>query len=181
MIILKFLSVIVAPRAFARDSLFLIVVMNTLKSVLFEYVMFCSSCSAFCCAMSNAFSYISVYDFQASAAKLLINTPRLMGSFVLKMRSPIAHVSQIVHSSIDSILEFQGMSVGNGLILADVSLVVVVVEGHLMVPSRYPYAPLALAAVLMSLLHDGQLVPSNLSLSANIGIEPEDVVMVIVF
>ena len=73
------------------------------------------------------------------------------------------------------------MSVGNGLISADMCLVVVVVEGRLMVPSRYPYAPLALAAVLMSLLHDGQLVLSNLSLSANIGIEPEDVVMVIVF
>jgi len=53
-IVLKFLSKIAAPKAFACAHLFLNIDMNVGKSSLSEYVVAHRSCSAFCCAMSDA-------------------------------------------------------------------------------------------------------------------------------
>jgi len=55
-IVLKFLSEIAMPKAFARAHLFLNIAMNVGKSSLSKYVVVHRSCFVFCCAMSDATS-----------------------------------------------------------------------------------------------------------------------------
>jgi len=101
---------------------------------------------------------------------------------VLKRRSPIVHASWLVHSSRDSDVELQGVSVevagtGNVVALPRV-LVLLVVTGCFIDPSRYPIASLWFATRWISLCHKAQFVPSNLLFSTNIGVDPvDDIVM----
>ena len=87
-----------------------------------------------------------MYDCQASAAvpSMLISRPT--ASLVLKRRSPIVYVSQLVHSSRDGDVELQVISVGvvgAGAVLALFGMLVfLALIGRWMDPSRYPIAPL---------------------------------------
>ena len=79
-------------------------------------------------------------------------------------------------------MELQGVSVevagtGNVVALPRV-LVLLVVTGCFIDPSRYPIAPLWFAARWISLRHEAQFIPSNFSFSANVGVDPiDDIVM----
>ena len=102
-------------------------------------------------------------------------------SLVLKRRSPIVHASWLVHSSRDGDVELQGVSVGvagAGNVVALPGVVVLLaVTGCFIDPSKYPIAPLWLAARWTSLHHEAQFVPSNLSFSANVGVGPVNDIM----
>ena len=118
-----------------------------------------------------------MYDVQASAAVPSIFIPSPTGFFVLKMSKPIAQASRIAHSLVDGFAESHGVSggfivviSGVGDVVGKVDVVIGRVGGCLMVLSMYPKTPLAVAAVRMSLRHDGQFVPSNLSVSENMNV-----------
>ena len=87
-----------------------------------------------------------MYDCQASAAVPSMLIPHPTASLVLKRRSPIVHASRLVHSSRDSDVELQGVSVtvtGAGSTLGLLgTLVFLALTGHFMNPSKYPIAPL---------------------------------------
>ena len=123
-----------------------------------------------------------MYDCQASAAVPSMLIPLPTASLVLKRRSPIVHVSRLVHSSRDSDVKLQGVLVGvagagNVVALPGV-LVLFVMTGCFIDPSRYPIAPLWFAARRISLRHEAQFVLSNLLFFANVGVDPiDDIVM----
>ena len=75
-----------------------------------------------------------MYEVHASAAVPSIFIPRPTGFFVLKIRRPIVQASCIIHSCADGLIESHGISVG----VVVVAVVVGVVEGCGIVPSRYP-------------------------------------------
>ena len=89
---------------------------------------------------------MSMYDCQASAVVPSMLIPRPMASLVLKRRSPIVHASRLVHSSRDSNVELQVVSVGvvgAGAVLALFGMLVfLALIGRWMDPSRYPIASL---------------------------------------
>ena len=125
---------------------------------------------------------MSMYDYQASAAVPSMLIPLPTASLVLKRRSPIVHASWLVHSSRDGDVELQGVLVGvagaSNVVALPGVLVLLVVTGCFIDPSRYPIAPLWFAARQISLCHEAQFVPSNLSFSANVGVDPiDDIVM----
>ena len=60
-------------------------------------------------------------------------------------------------------------------------LVFLALIGHWMDPSRYPTVPLWLAARRMSLRHEAQFVPSNLSFSMNVGVDSVDDIIIFVW
>jgi len=101
---------------------------------------------------------------------------------VLKRRSSIVHASQLVHSSRDDDVELQEVLVGvagagNVVALPGV-LVLLVMTGCFIDPSRYSIVPLWFTARRISLRYEAQFIPSNLSFSANIGVDPiDDIVM----
>ena len=118
-----------------------------------------------------------MYDVQASAAVPSIFIPSPTGFFVLKMSKPIAQALRIAHSLADGFAESHGVSGGSivviggvGDVVGKVDVVIGRVGGCLMVPSMYPKTSLAVAAVRMSLRHNGQFVPSNLSVSENMDV-----------
>ena len=119
-----------------------------------------------------------MYDCQASAAVPSMLIPLSTMSLVLKRRSPIIHTSQLVHFSRDSDVELQGVSVGvaeagNVIALPGV-LVLLVVTDCFIDPSRYSITPLWFAARQISLFYKAQFIPSNLSFSANVRVDPID-------
>jgi len=125
---------------------------------------------------------MSMYDCQASTVvpSMLIPLPTV--SLVLKRRSPIVHTSWLVHSSRDGDVELQGVLVGvagaSNVVALPRVLVLLVITGYFIDPSRYPIVPFWFAARWISLCHKAQFVPSNLSFSANVGVNPvDDIVM----
>ena len=85
--------------------------------------------------------------------------------------SLVSHVPAFLasHSSPEGFGEFHGVSVVG---------IEVVIAGFVVMPSRYPVIPFNNAIDKMLLLQVGQLVPSNLSVSLNIGgmLSPDEVI-----
>ena len=98
-----------------------------------------------------------MYDCQASAVvpSMLIPLPTV--SLVLKRRSPIVHTSQLVYSSRDSDVELQEVLVGvaraGNVVALPGMLVLLIVTGCFIDPSRYSIAPLWFAVRQISLCH----------------------------
>ena len=123
-----------------------------------------------------------MYDYQAFATVLSMLILHPTASLVLKRRSPTVYALWLVYSSWDSDIKLQGVLVGGVGVGNVVSLLVVfvflVLIGCFIDPSRYPIAPLWSVARWMSLCHEAQFVPSNLSFSANIGVGPVNDIIV---
>jgi len=94
--------------------------------------------------------------------------PNLTGFLVLKVIRILVQAFLASHSSLERFGEFHGVSVVG---------IEVVIAGFV-VPSRYPVIPFNDAIDKMLLLQVGQLVPSNLSVSLNIGgmLSPDKVI-----
>jgi len=101
---------------------------------------------------------MSIYDCQASAAVPSMLIPLPTASLVLKRRSPIVHALRLVHSLRDGNVELQGVSVGvtgaGNIVALPRVLVLLVMTGCFIDPSRYPIAPLWFAARQISLHHE---------------------------
>ena len=85
----------------------------------------------------------------------------------------MVHAFLAFHSSSEGFGEFHGV-LGSGV---DVFL-----GGFIVVPSRYPVIPFSAAMDRILLLQVGQLVPSNLSVSLNMGsmLSPDEVILKLV-
>jgi len=100
---------------------------------------------------------MSIYNCQASAAVPSMLIPLSTASLVLKRRSPIVHALQLVYSLRNGDVELQGVSVGvagagNVVALPGV-LVLLVMTGCFIDPSRYPIVPFWFTARQISLHH----------------------------
>ena len=95
--------------------------------------------------------------------------PNPTGFLVLKVIRILVQAFLASHSSPEGFGEFHGVSVVG---------IEVVIAGFVVVPSRYPVIPFNDAIDKMLLLQVGQLVPSNLSVSLNIGgmLSPDEVI-----
>jgi len=140
MMFLKSSSGMLAPKALVFDHLLCMSVIKLVKSVQSMYVVLLKFCSALRCVIFDAFSKVSMYDVQASAAVPSMFIPSPTGFFVLKMSKPSAQASRTIHSLIDGFVESYGVSGGSavvgsgaGDVIGEVSISKVV--GRLIVPS----------------------------------------------
>jgi len=95
--------------------------------------------------------------------------PNPTGFLVLKVIRILVQAFLASYSSLEGFGEFHGVSVVG---------IEVVIAGFVVMPLRYPVIPFNDAIDKMLLLQVGQLVPSNLSVSLNIGgmLSPDEVI-----